>query len=347
MRRLVVLIAGAGVLSLTAGPALSETRTGGSEYHGQEVEAFSLLKKAARAAHDLSYSGTQYVSSWSPDGEQTSIVTVTHVPGQGSVLDVQPTSAGRDTAVEISETPTVDAGTLRILAQHYDLVRVSDAQCAGRRANVVEVRRPKTETPAARMWLDAATGLVLRREVYDDEGRLARATAFVQVDLRPRSLLPVRKGTVVQPPPARELSDREVERLRDAGWRIPPTLPHGLELYAVRSRTEKGARVLHLAYTDGLSTLSLFVQRGRLESSVVKGWTPVKVGKAKVYAASAMPQRMAWSGGGRVYTVISDTPRGTVRAAIRRFPHAQESPGLLSRIGRGFSRVGSWINPFD
>ena len=340
MRRLVLLLAGAGAIALTAGPTLAEGPA-------TEADALTLLEKAARAARDVSYSGTQYVSSWSRDGERTHLVTLTHVPGQGTVVDVEPTVSGRDTAVSIADTPTVDIGTIEVLAQHYDVVRVADGSCAGRSTHVVEARRPADGSTAARMELDAATGLVLRREVYDRAGRLARATAFVHVDLRPRRVLPVRQGALIQPPPSRVLDDDEVVRLREAGWRIPATLPHDLELYAVRSRTEGGERVLHLSYTDGLSTLSLFVQRGRLEASVMKSWTPVKVGKAKAYAGGTLPQRMTWSGDGRVYTIVSDTTRDTVRAAMRRFPHAEESPGLLKRIGRGFARVGSWLNPFD
>jgi parvulin-like peptidyl-prolyl isomerase len=60
-------------------------------------------------------------------------------------------------------------GAVGVLAAHYSLTVVGREQVAGRDADVVAARRPDAKTgdpDAARFWLDRASGLVLRREVY-------------------------------------------------------------------------------------------------------------------------------------------------------------------------------------
>ncbi len=106
--------------------------------------------------------------------------------------------------------------------------------------------------------------------------------------------------------------------------------------------------MLHLAYSDGLTTLSLFVQRGALGGRPSGGFRSERVAGTRAWVQPVAPERVVWQGRGRVFTVVSDAAPATVRAAVGVLPRdPAPGRGLLARLGRGASRVGHWLDPFD
>lgn len=341
--RLLLLVAGAGTL-LAGVPAQAVVRpqpvpspTGAA---AGETRALQLLSAASRAARTRSYSGTQYVSTWHDGSATSSVAEVRHTPAGGSVVDVRPTS-GAEADASVTPTTDLDPRLLQLLAQHYVLAVAPDAGCTGRVAHVVEARHPGGGPVAGRFWIDSLSSLVLRREIFDGSGRLFRSSAF--------ATLAVGSASGVAPAAAMTSDSLgAVDALRRDGWKIPAGLGKDLELYDVRMRSHDGTPVLHLSYSDGLSTLSLFAQRGRLGAARMVGFTKQKVGRAAVWVRSSSPERVVWGGGGRVFTLLSDAPPETVRAAVTVLPHEKAaSSGVLARLGRGLRRLGSWLNPFS
>lgn len=324
--RLLVLLAGAGAL-VGAVPV--------SAAPDPELRARSLLLDAARAAATRSFSGTQYVGTWRGRAQTSAVVDVVHRPGTGSTV-----RDGASRAVAL--TPELDERLLSLLAAHYDLVVAGEAHCAGRATHVVEARRDGVVGAgrvAGRFWLDTATGLVLRREVYDTDGTRLRSSAFVDVRIAPGSAAEARPGTVRADPAA---------VLPRTGWQPPRQLPGGLELFEARVRQAVRGTVLHLAYSDGLSTLSLFAQRGSLGAGPPSGFRVERLQGTRAYVQQAAPERVVWQGGGRVFTVVTDAAPATVRAAVGVLPRdPAPGRGLLARLARGAARVGHWLDPFD
>ena len=333
MRRLVLVVAGAGLL-LAGLPALASSEPAAGSA-ASEREALTVLGQAVRAGRALAYSGTQYVATWSGDDSATTLADVTHDPGRAPVL-----SAGPDDGPgPLTATAALDPRHVELLAASYDLRVAGAGRCTGRTATVVEARRDGQV--AGRFWVDRASGLLLRREVYDD-GRRVRSSAFVDVDVRAA-------GRAPEPSLAVAPVAVTAEGLRRDGWRVPDELPGGMRLFDTRlSMPEPGEHVLHLAYSDGLSTVSLFAQDGRLGTEPMDGFEAEEVGDRPVWVRHDAPERVVWSGGGRVWTLVSDAPSGTVRAAVAALPR-DEAPedGLLARLGRGLARLGSLLNPFD
>ncbi|MGI8535097.1 MAG: hypothetical protein ACR2K2_01110 [Mycobacteriales bacterium] len=141
---------------------------------------------------------------------------------------------------------------------------------------------------------------------------------------------------------------KSLERLRSDGWRVPADLPEGFRLFDTRlSAPSPGAQVLHLAYSDGRSTVSLFAQRGRLGTEPPAGFVAEQVGKRPVWVRRETPERVVWSGEGRVWTLVSDAPPDAVMAAVGSLPRdAARHGGLLARLGRGSARIAGMLNPF-
>jgi sigma-E factor negative regulatory protein RseB len=343
--RLLLLVAGAGTLlagmpaNATAGthPEPSPTGAGASE-----TRALELLTAASRAAKNRSYIGTQYISTWRDGRASSSIAEISHTPAEGSVLRVRPT-AGGDVDASVTPTTDLDPRLLKLLASHYALTVAGTSTCTGRPVQIVEARHPGVDVVAGRFWLDDASSLLLRRETFDQAGRLVRSSAFTELTIGAQGFHVVPAGD-----PAAQLDAGAIDALRHDGWQIPAALGSDLELFDARMRNHDGEGVLHLSYSDGLVTLSLFAQRGRLGAARMPGFSRQKVSGAAVWVRPSTPERVVWGGGGRVFTLLSDASPETVRAAVTVLPHEKAArTGLLARLGRGLARLGSWLNPFS
>lgn len=327
-----------------------------------EPDAVATLQRAAEAARNQPYVGTQFLSAWSRGTTTSVLVDVTHVPGRGSLVRVAPNAGSVGASVLESDAgagagadsdpaaplPGLDAVPLALLQANYDVSMGSPQSCVGRSAQVVDVRRRGADSSlAGRFWVDTATGLVLRREVFDAEGRTVRASAFVNVDTDAVPSLADAVPPVSGPATGKPVPAAELDRMRAAGWAAPARVGSDLALYDARSTGSGRARMLHLSYSDGLSTVSLFEQPGRLDPAVLRGWQQQRIGATEVYVRDTLPQRVAWSGAGTVYTLVADAPAQTVDAVVAALPAgAAPAGGLRSRIAHGLARLGSWLNPF-
>jgi sigma-E factor negative regulatory protein RseB len=118
-------------------------------------------------------------------------------------------------------------------------------------------------------------------------------------------------------------------------------------LVDVRRQNTGTATVLHLSYTDGLSTISVFVQRGRLDTSQFDRWRRQQMGGHVYVHDDGLARHVTWSGHGRVYTVIADAPPRALATLVQSLPHGEKHRGLWGRIEHGLARLGSWLNPFN
>ena len=105
---------------------------------------------------------------------------------------------------------------------------------------------------------------------------------------------------------------------------------------------------MHLSYSDGIATVSVFEQRGRLDEAA-PGRPPREVvaGSRGLGARTGCRSRVVWTsgehglhGGGRRTGAYG----GPVVAALPHHPAADDD--TLGRLGRGLDRVASWFNPF-
>lgn len=292
----------------------------------RSAEALQLLQRAAALARESSWSATQRVLSLASGSPVVTTTTVQHgVDGHGAA-------------------DAHDARLFSLLANHYDLRLTGKRVCSGHLAHVVEARRPWAGTSlAGRFWVDVRTGLLLRREVLDPQGALLRRTDLLDVRVAsPAATLS--SGLTATAPQGERLDAAALVELERQGWPVIQELPGRLELYDAR-RLPDG--VLQLAYSDGLSTLSLFVQRGEMPpaaSGVLR-----TVGGGRVWQAPGEPERVVWASGGLTWTLVSDAAPALVDEVLLALPHAGRpvtQDGLVPRVWRGVSRVGSWLNPF-
>lgn len=334
-----VLLVAVMLLGLVVGSPVSAGPAHAAPPEDAESEdtGLRLLREAAVAGRTRGYSGTQYVTTWGRSGTSSSVLEVRNVPGEGMTVHAQPSGL-----VQLVDPGSPAGGMwapsevmLAVLARNYRVVTAGEGRVCGRRARLVNAVRADG-TVAARYWLDEAGGPVLRRELLDGRGRVVHAGAFIDLALGPAR----RASAPVPDPGGSDLG--ELSGLRVLGRRFPESLPGSLELFAVHD-TSPG--YLYLGYSDGLSVVSVFVQSGMLDEEYLRGWHAELRNGHTIWIRDSAEQEMIWASGGHVYTVFADAPADTVDAAVAVLPH-EPAPGLWARLGRGASRLLSWVNPF-
>ena len=103
-----------------------------------------------------------------------------------------------------------------------------------------------------------------------------------------------------------DYSDRAA--METKGWHCPDKLPGSLDLVDARRGGGKDKPILHLSYSDGLASVSLFEQRGRLDAEKLDGYRLEEGDGRAVYVRDGMPQRVVWSAHGTVFTLVADAP---------------------------------------
>jgi negative regulator of sigma E activity len=312
-----------------------------------------LMAAAAAACRRVSYSGLQMVAWWGADDSTGYLIGVWHRAGEPEVADgidgtdadmsvgsiAEPGMAAADhaTAGVLSVSPWM----LNLLQANYLIQYAGVGVALGRVASIVAVRRHDGSL-AARYWLDRATGLPLRREMFDLSGRLVNEGAFIDLTFGGSAPgVAPSKGTQAW---STQSARSDLPRLRHQGWPVPPTLAGNMSLVSLSRESLKSGVVVDASYSDGLSVVSVFMQHGEL-AGALPGWSEDQVRGMKVYSSEPDQRSLAWSAAGVVFTVISDAPQTAVDRIVAQLPHEHDI-GIWRRIGRGLARIGSWFNPF-
>lgn len=317
-------------------------RSPGVAHSAAERAGRALLAQAASACGSTAFSGVQLFRFWGPAGSRTWRAEIWHRPRGQMVAD--PVSAGHAEASARPPGPSVSMALsghqLTLLLADYILDYAGHGRADGRPAELVTVDRPDGSL-AAKYWLDAATRLPLRRQMFDRRARMVSDTSLAGLRTG-RTALTGMPAAAGQPWP-RQVSQAQLASLRAQGWPLPRALPGGMALVTATSTGDPG-QVIAVSYSDGLSVISLFVQRGQLPVRM-PGWKRVAIAGHAAYAVDPDGQTIAWSGGGYVFTLLADAPAPAVDQAIGALPQGSE-PGFWARLGRGFHRLVTWANPF-
>jgi len=167
--------------------------------------------------------------------------------------------------------------------------------------------------------VDDASGLLLRRQVYDERGWAVRVVEFTSLeDVRTVGIGPARSGRWRAP------------QVRDVPhpFRVPDQLAAG---YSRLGAYNRGSAV-QVLYGDGVRTLSVFTQLGNADPAALPA------GGERLPIGRTLGRRWTWAGGqvvtwsqrGTTTTVVGDGPPAEVLAAARSLPE----PGAFAFADR-------------
>lgn len=348
MTRLVVAAAAALAIGLPALPGVASQ-------HDDQQAARRLLERAASVAGTLTFEGT--------------LVTVTF-DGAGPSVSEMRTTHGRDGQVHSSRGDSwmvgrsgddaflwePDAGRLlrfvgmdpvpfsiERLLSNYDLRLAGTRQLETGRAAVIAARQHGTQRDREHLYADRQTGLIVRRDTFQDDGAPARVIAFTELRTtsEPAPAPPTPDAAAAMP--AQVLDEQQLRVLESVGWVAPRTLPGGYRLWSGHALPDPETGTLNLVYSDGLYTLSLYEQHGRLRADALEGAVALRRGGVRVHRwPGAQPARLVWSGDGLIFTVVTDAPYDHALSVVAALPQDPPSPllrSLLKRIERAAGRL--------
>lgn len=349
---LALVVAWAALLPPVSAPAVAGVVRGGGESADaaaraavDEQEARVLLERSVRAVRSLVHVGEVTVVTFGRGGPEVSSSSVRIGPlgrvelrrparwllGAQTGPTLVRTGAGRDSVAPASGAARLDV----------------DAALAGRAASVgdeveldtgpavpVVLRREVGPAVQDILFVDRATGLLVRRETRDADGDVLRVVAFTRLSTVPTSApaAVLRSSDAVADTRPADTSSRA----RD----LPPVLAGGFRRVATGG--DQGTAAAR--YSDGLSVLSVYRQRGLLDLDALDGAEVVSVAGRHVWTwPGSEPLRMVWTGAGSTWTAVTDAPLEVVEDTIRSLPGDLVGHDLPSRLRRGLLRAWDWM----
>jgi sigma-E factor negative regulatory protein RseB len=198
------------------------------------------------------------------------------------------------------------------LSRYYDFRVLGEDRVGGRPVQVVVFEPKDGLRYGHRFWSDAKTGLLLKARVVNERGEGVEQFAFSDLTIN----APIDRS-MVQPSWPSVPPDWQVQKNagndvvpQDTGWvvtRVPPGFSKIIEGFRkLRGRRE---RVAHLVFSDGLVSISVFVEP-LMASSSPAGF--LRQGGLNVYSVRQDDH---------LITVIGETPGATVRQIAHSVVH--------------------------
>lgn len=323
LRRLALLWCASGVLGLAAVQA-SETPAGyGPPQRGIE----EWLERLQHGTTVASYVGTYVVSSASGAMSSARIWHACEGREQLERVDTL-TGAPRSTFRYNDQVTTLLPQSRRIrseqrepggafpnllrpggsdsIASHYSVHELGQGRVAGLDADVVLFSPDDDLRFGYRIWSERQTGLVLKTQTLDASGQVLEQSAFSELQLdapmesvRPHLALPSTQGF------RSEHLERERVDVAASGWSMRQPVAGFQPLAAYQREIAGPAQTLQWVFSDGLATVSLFIepfdaQRRRQE------------GMSAIGATHAMSRRWPDATGAWWITLVGEVPTLTL-----------------------------------
>ncbi|HEU4617686.1 MAG TPA: MucB/RseB C-terminal domain-containing protein [Gammaproteobacteria bacterium] len=284
----------------------------------------SWLDRMNRAVEELNYEGT-FVHVLGGNAETMYIVHRNHNGSVGERL-MSLDGAGREIIREENKVQVIlpdrrtvlveerkDAGSLvtalpnysEELEPHYEFKLYGTARVAKRAVQILGIKPRDQYRYGYMLWLDRDTAMPLKSQLRDENGDTVEQILFTQIDISdfiPASAL---KPTI-------DTSDfmwfrspeLPAQEMTDVPWHVS-MLPGGFRLSAATESPIAGSKypVEHLVYSDGLATVSVFIEDPKTHADVADGFS--RVGSTNAYSLTLS---------GRKVTAMGEVPKRTVHS---------------------------------
>jgi negative regulator of sigma E activity len=201
-----------------------------------------------------------------------------------------------------------------LLTKNYRPVMDHDETVAGHLVDVISLVNRYSGKTTMKLWIDEVTNLTLRREVYAPDGSVLLSMHFDNVKFTnsiPLSTFALPDGYTITAGPSRGApSDDPSAVMTRSGFHPhgPHYLPEGFTAVAGDLADEHGVHILHLLYSDGLRTVSLF-ENANGAAVDMSGYHPVNIDVSGIPMQSVeqgATMLLAWSDSGIHYALVGD-----------------------------------------
>ncbi|MDB6162475.1 MAG: hypothetical protein JWO04_6181 [Gammaproteobacteria bacterium] len=287
-----------------------------SHWHGGKVEMLRIIHRVqdgavAERLVSLDGSGREFIRS--------GLDVACYLPDKKTVL-VERRPADESL---LGGFPAVNQQT----ASFYDIREVERTRLNRRDTHLITVT-PKDEFRYGyRLWIDESTGMPLKTQLCDGRGRVIEQIVFASLTLSSR--IP---DSAFKP----EVSTEGFQWLRNesAPSKEPPEnaslvwnalkLPPGFKMAARSAQVLPGSTdpVSHLVFSDGLASVSVFVEMETKKTRESADEQTVTEESARLGSSSVYSTMM----GGRKVTAVGEVPPATVRSIASSFSSQGPTP---------------------
>lgn len=192
------------------------------------------------------------------------------------------------------------------LEAHYSIELGPSTKALGRRTQLILVQPRDQFRYGYRLWLDHETAMPLKSQLCDRKGNVIEQILFAELNFRERIPAQALEPAVSAEGFAWIRQDARPARVAHGptGWNVI-RLPAGFRLTTWRVQVIAGssAPVQHLVYSDGLASVSVFIEPRSAQTAAMSGL-------AKVGAAFAYSRNLD----GHQVTAVGEVPAATVEA---------------------------------
>ncbi len=251
------------------------------------IPADQLLRRAMTAPRHVSYVGEVQVVRFGAMKSEASIFRIEHLaPNLTRRWYLAPQSLYGDSVISRGETTySIDVKRDRVLVARDDSIDdqvaeddnfsvlmanytaqyAPDETFEGLPVHVVLLNNKYTGETTMRVRIDAKTDLVVGKELYGSNGALVAQTRFQELRYGtniPKAIFDVPKHLTRITGPTRALPSIDLQAvIKEAGFKAlgPKYLPEGFTpVEGDVTELQGNVRTLHLLYSDGIRTVSLF-----------------------------------------------------------------------------------------
>jgi sigma-E factor negative regulatory protein RseB len=245
-----------------------------------------------------------------------------YLPDQRTVLVEKSNDAG----LLLGSLPRIDATSAGL----YHLTELHKARVSGRDARVIAVTPMDQLRYGYRIWIDEATAMPLKTQLRNAEGQVLEQIVFT--DLRLPSHIP---DTQLEPAVdarnyrwVQHLTDPVDSRGLSISWEAS-VLPPGFRMTANARQVLRSGPVEHLVFSDGLASVSVFIEIGREQRVEHGSDDAATIGSSSAYSTVVQGYRI---------TAVGEVPPDTVRAIAQSIRTAGPAPSMAeSLLGMGIS----------
>jgi sigma-E factor negative regulatory protein RseB len=208
-----------------------------------------------------------------------------------------------ETRRDVSPLATALPSNAAELEPHYEIELGPTARVADRSVQLLEIKPRDEYRYGYMLWLDLTTAMPLKSHLVDEEGNVVEEILFTDIefpaDIPASALEPTIDTTGFTMQRATEAKPLAAE----IPWRA--AAPPGFKLSVATESQIAGSDtpVGHLVYSDGLATVSVFIEDAATEADVGEGFSTM--GSTNVYSLTLSSGQKA--------TAVGEVPRQTVR----------------------------------
>lgn len=196
---------------------------------------------------------------------------------------------------------------LGAISRYYQLKDEGDDRMIGYRARVIAVTPKDSFRYGYRFWIERDSRMLLKSDLIGADGTAIEQVMFttlgIGIEIPVSDLRPSLTGEGYSWHRQPAVSNTQGAAAGRPGWRVAQ-LPAGFMMTDFRRRRmhERGADAEHLVFSDGMATVSVYVERAMPETAVFTG--PSSMGAMNAYGELV---------DGYQITVVGEVPPATVR----------------------------------